>query len=480
MDLYNDFDLNTFKKNIDGVVKKLSELVADNYVPTNKERRKVQEIILKFAKENKRKMYGGYGLHLAIKNKHASGSFYKDDELFSKDLDLYSPSPIKDIVELSNILYKEGFQNVYAREAIHKETYTLTVNSVAYCDFSYVPRNVYNKIPFISIDGYIVTYPYFLEIDYLKMFIDPILSHYRWEKSFERFYLLQKYYPIKTSKKKIDWVEKMPQKIYDTMINFMENNKSIITTGFYAYNMYIKESNTKSDYIKQIPVPYFEFISTDYENDAKKVVNELQKIDHDKVQIEEHYPFFTFTNFSTYILFDGKLVAIIYTNLHNVCMSFIQYNKIALCVFHFNLRMCLINAMMSRANDNREREQMFHDMASHLIQMRRNYFDGTEKTFFDNTIFQDFVINCAGIAINDKINKAMEFKQSKNKSVFKYDPEHGDKINVEEWKFANSSGNAIRNAKNFKIKFDDEKEDMHVKEQQKNNEEDEKGNDTVS
>ena len=141
MDLYNEYDLQVFTQNIGNVIKKLDDIVANNYVPTNKERKDVQKIILNFAKDKKRKMYGGYGLHLAIISKNKTGSFYKDEELFLKDLDLYSPYPIKDLVELSNILHEHGYQNIYAREAIHKETYTLEVNKVAYCDFSYVPKN---------------------------------------------------------------------------------------------------------------------------------------------------------------------------------------------------------------------------------------------------------------------------------------------------------------------------------------------------
>ena len=180
--LYNDYDLELFKKNIGGIVKKLDVLVEEKYPPTKKEKTEVQKIILQFAKDKKRKLYGGYALHLAIKDKNATGFFYKESELYSKDIDMYSPDPLNDLVELCNILHEKKFKHIYGREAMHKETYTLEVNRQPYCDFSYVPRNIYNRIPFLTIDGFTITHPHFMEIDYLKMFVDPILSHYRWEK----------------------------------------------------------------------------------------------------------------------------------------------------------------------------------------------------------------------------------------------------------------------------------------------------------
>ena len=38
-----------------------------------------------------------------------------------------------------------------SKEAIHKATYKLYVNHQAYCDISYVPMNIYKKIPYINI-----------------------------------------------------------------------------------------------------------------------------------------------------------------------------------------------------------------------------------------------------------------------------------------------------------------------------------------
>lgn len=450
-ELYNARDLETFKSHIGDVIQKIGDIVSENYAPTKKEIAEVQKIILQYAKDKKRKMYGGYGLHIAIKNKDPSGSFYKDDELSSKDLDLYSPEPIADLVELCDLLHGKGFKNVFAREALHSETYTLEVNKHTYCDFSYVPRNVYNKIPFILVNGYTIPYPYFLEIDYLKMFIDPILSNYRWEKSFERFYLLQKYYPIKHSNKVITFDHSIPKKIYDLIGKFITNNKTIALTGSYAYNIYLNVSKINKSYIKDIKIPFFEMITTDYENDVNKIVDLIS--DKEKVRIIEYYPFFTLTEFHTDILYDNKVIARVYNNLHNLCFSYVKHDGVNMGTFHFNLRMCLVNAMYERVNDKKDMEQVYYDMASHLIQMRKEYLSEKDRTMFSKTIFGDFIYDCMGVTQNDKIYHDELFK-TKKRVVFRYKPAE-TKIDPKKWNFANSSGNQVHNSKNFKIKFTD-------------------------
>lgn len=203
-------------------------------------------------------------------------------------------------------------------------------------------------------------------------------------------------------------------------------------------------------------------VSVDYENDVVKIID-LLKPNH-KITITEKYPFFILTNFSTEIFADGVLVAKVYKNLHNLCFTHLQYKDILIGTFHFNLRMCLINAIQARVNEDKETENLFYSMASHFIQMRRYYFDGTDVNYFNDTIFKDFSINCIGFTQSDKIDKADEFKKNAKEKkivIFKYDPDQKDKVDLSKWVFDNSSGNPINNPKNYKIQMKDE--DLHMK-----------------
>lgn len=465
MSLYKEGDLQYFNDNIPKIMEKINNIVLEKYEPTRKEMTEVQKIILEFAKSKKRKLYGGYALHLAITDKNISASYYKKEDLYSKDIDIYSPEPIKDLVELCNILHEKGFKNVYGREALHTETYSLEVNKRAYVDFSYVPKNVYNHIPFLEIDGFCVTDPMFMSVDYLRMFSDPIMSAYRWEKSFERIFLLEKYYPVRHSTTPLNLNKKMDQKVFDKLNSFCKNNPTIASVGFQIYNYYLQESKIDVKYIKPIDIPYFEFVSTDYANDVKKIVELLKTVGNEKVSITEYYPFFMFTNNRTEILYGDHVVAVVYNILRNLCFSYLKYDNTNIASYLFNLRHCIICAMYARVNGDKTNEKMFYNIASHLIQMRTYYLDKNDKSFLYDSIFKDFIINCFGVTKNEKILKQEEFKSDKHKKFpFKYDPEDNKSIDFESWQFSNISGNKINNQKNFKIDIPE----IHNYEQQDN------------
>lgn len=461
MELYNQNDLDLFSKHIEPIVKKIDEYVLKHLDPTQDERLKVSEIIIDYVKQKKRKIYGGYAVNLVIKDKNPSDAFYTNTEFH--DIDFYSPDPLRDLVDLCNTLHEKNITFVHGQEALHKETYSIMVKGLLYCDISYVPKILYNHIPFLQIDGFTVTHPNFMKIDYMRMFTDPILSHFRWnDKYFKRYFLLQKYYPIQHSTRSLALYEKMDSDIYDNIVKFITNNKTLIALGFYVYNIYEKESKNEKKYIKQLPIPYFEFISIDYENDVKKIVQFLSENTKQKINIIEYYPFFQFTGFRTDILCNDKIIAKIYHHT-NICTPYVEYDNKLIGSFHLNYKMCLVNAMHARTNENKDEEKMYYNMASHLLQMRQSYFDKKNETYFDNNIFKDFISNCIGFTQDIKIEKQLEIKklkEEKKKLVFKYSPEDKKKLDVSEWKFSNSSGNKINNIKNYKIKFD--KDDFHA------------------
>ncbi|NDB83644.1 MAG: hypothetical protein EB127_13110, partial [Alphaproteobacteria bacterium] len=57
------------------------------------------------------------------------------------------------IKELCDKIHAAGFKPVLGQEAQHKETYSVYVNYQLYCDITYVPNKIYNKIKFIEIDN---------------------------------------------------------------------------------------------------------------------------------------------------------------------------------------------------------------------------------------------------------------------------------------------------------------------------------------
>lgn len=455
MELYNNDDVRSFDDKIPIILKELDDIVSNTIDPKRKEIIEITKIISEYVQNKQRKLYGGTALNYAIKNKSPRDVFYIEGE--PHDMDIYSPEPLRDIVELCNILHQKGYKNIIGREAIHKETYTIAVNGHPYCDFSYVPRKIYNRVPFLTVDNFIVTHPNFMFIDYMRMFIDPLLSHFRWDKSFKRFYLLQKHYPIRLSKRSIEFGVKIPNNIYTAIKEYHKTKETLIEIGAGVYNKYIDIVRPKLNYIVKIPVPYIEFISGNYVDDVKNIINIIKELKYEP-KITEHYPFFQFTGFMTDILVNGVSVCRIYDH-GKVCMANIVHEGYKIGTFHLNLMWCLIHAMMERVNENTKEENKYYDMASHLIQMRKYYLKEKEKSIFDKTVFRDFVSECVGETKDAKLENIEEIKKLKKshkKYAFKYDPEEKKDAKIEEWTFLNSSGNIISNTRNYKINFEND------------------------
>src|SRR5438046_898601 len=71
-------------------------------------------------------------------------------------------------------------------------------------DISYVPKLIYNKIPFIEINGMYITDTRYMMMDYFKVLADPLASYFRLEKTFERLCLMLKFYPLPNAVNRID------------------------------------------------------------------------------------------------------------------------------------------------------------------------------------------------------------------------------------------------------------------------------------
>lgn len=475
MSLYINSDVDLVKKNWDKIMEQVEKERYKVLEPSYDEMLSVHNIILDFIKSKKRKIYGGYALNALVKQKNPKDAIYKKDKI--SDIDIYSPKPISDLMELCNILFDKGFKYVIGREAMHKETYSLWVNTLLYCDISYVPKNIYDRLPFRTIDGLNMIHPHFMMIDYLRMLTDPILSYWRFEndlKGFKRFVLLQKYYPLPYSDNSID-IESVPELdvINKHIFKYMTNKKSILVIGFYAYNYFLNESGIlkdKSNKLNILNIPYYEFISSDYRHDALTLIDELKKIssiDSSSITYKEYYPFFQFTGFSVDIYYNDELIVRIYSNnrkyipYQDVNVYDIKFekkikdSKIRLGIFPIVLQYGLINLTKARTNNDNTLKDLYYTFCSQIISMRNYYLEMNNKTILDDTIFREFVVNGIGDTIQPDRERMMliESKKKQNKRyMFRYEPTaDGIKDPDIGYIFANSSGNAITNPKNLRL-----------------------------
>ncbi len=476
MQLYSNKDIELFHKKIDDVEEKLEEKEKSLLEPMLRVKKEVEKEILEYVKEFKRKIYGGYAQNRLIATKNKADAFYKEDQV--ADLDFYSPEPIEDLYRLANRLFQKGHKYVQASEATHKETYSIFVNFDVACDISYVPKNIYHRIPFVEINGINYAHPSFIMIDLYRIFTDPVGSGtFRWKKTFPRLYLLQKYYPFNraTSKlPKIPDTNTNKSKLLDVVYDYVKNRDSVIVFGKYAYNYFLQASGIRKDQMQGkkyslLDIDSYSIISTNYKEDGTNLLKLLRDSPEykDSVTIVEYYPFWQFLGYSTTISLNNSPIVTIYhynkrclpikrVDAKKFAVSIIDdKGKINLASFSLNLLMNIILTFKARVEKNEEYYQFHNIMTSHLIEIRSYFLKRNNKNLFDDTLFQEFVIDCIGESVDiireTRLLRYTKAKEKQGPIVFRYDPAGGIKEPKSTYKFSNSSGNPIRNASNFRI-----------------------------
>ena len=480
MSLYDKKDIELLTNNIDIINETIEKRQLELYEPTKKEKQEVTDIILDFIKQNKRKIYGGYAINKLVGDKEPKDMFYKDYQ--TPDVDFYSPNPIEDLINICNTLHAKNYKRVNAREAGHKDTYSIFVNFQLYCDISYVPKNIYNRMPFKEINGFNYIHPHFITIDYLRMIVDPLASYWRIEKSIKRFSLLQKHYPLPLIDKPIKIIDSTPDidKAVNLITKFLLNKKSCISIGFLAYNYFINESKITNKNIKSLNIPYHEIISINYKEDFEDLMKVLkEEMPSSKFSYKEYYPFFQFTGYSVEIYLESDVIAVLYTD-NKKCLPYIRVpakenksDELIIGSFTLTLLYAQIMVMKYRTNNDEIMKSVYMTIVSHLMSARKYYFQKNNKTILDNTLYRDFIVDCMGYTIDPDRERMLLYESRRNKgkkSYYMYVPEQRndkdkedkedkkDKENKEKeeskdtaYIFGNYSGNLIKNQKNSQL-----------------------------
>jgi len=476
MSLYGKSDLELISANWERL-KEESELKRSELkiVPSKMDKLKIHNIIVSYIQEHKRKVYGGYALNLLMKKKNGK-LIYNDSEIQDHDIDIYTPDPITDLKIICNTIFNSGFRYTNCSEAVHKETFTLRVDNLVYCDFTYVPKNIYNNMPFVVIENVCVIGPDFMTIDYLRQFTDPLTSWWRMDrdsngeiKAFDRFYRLQKHYVFESPMKNYDidltTIEPLQKTI--PVLDYIKKNilkkKSLVNIGFYAYNYFSKESKKYSS----VKIPYYEAISVEYIQDSENIINELKKeFDNNDITFEEYCPFFQFFGYTVKIYYKKNLILIVRSH-NNKATPYLEDNNIKIGTFQLTIMYYLMNLMYCRVNADMKNKNIIHSTISNMYDMRNTYLAEKNKSVLDNTPFKEFIIDTIGETMTLQRERQTEIeRRRKNREsiVFRYDPtEETSKQLVEKtlYRFSNTSGNKIINEKNYmlfnnKVTVDDE------------------------
>lgn len=468
MSIIREKDLELFSKHIDKIQEDVKKKTWNLLEPTGDTKMEIVNKVLEFVKKKKRKIYGSYSHNKVVMHKNKKDGFLGDLEV--PDIDFYSPDPLQDLFDICNMFHSMGYNDVVGREAQHAETYKIFVDEAEACDISYVPKNIYNKIPFIEIDGFNYVHPNWAIIDYLRILTDPMTSwEIKLDKRFKRYYLLQKHYPFPSPQGPVQFKFKNDREKMISLVNkiyrYIIDKPTILITGTYAYNYYLHEGT--SDKKKITDINYYELISTNYVKDAKEIIDLLKDFVGEDIKVEEHYPFFQFTDFSARIYYKNNLICVIYGNNHK-CLPFhkvkaiyfenekAEKNEGHVNIASFNLLILnnLVNFMYFRIQEENKNKDFYMTMIANLIKIRNDYLDSKKKNIFEGGIFSDFVIECMGETISARKEQNMRYKENIEKGrpgIFTYKPSQSSKNEAHNFQFKNSSGNQINNEKNYKL-----------------------------
>lgn len=456
--MYREEDLIKIEENYDKIRNDSAKEYKTYYEPTLTEISSVYNAIKNFIKKNKRIVYGGFAQNMLVKIKNnkdvfyteINGAFYNLPDI--ADIEFYTPTPIADLIALTEELYTQGFKHVEGKEGMHSETYKIFVNFDNYCDISYMPQNVFNNIPVVEIDGIKCAEPHFMLVDAYRVLNDPMTSYWRIDKSIKRFQKILKYYPIE--QKNYDMVLQIKTHGNDNILKFIRKKfiqmSKLIVVGFYGFNYYAKKVSEKL----VINVPYYELITSELEKDGKHIYKHLIHKFGNKITTKEYYPFCEFLDKRIEYFYDGHLILKLYGNNHRcIVYNFSTNKKTHFGTYNLIMMYLFFEYYYNIVNHNNSNSPMLKNIIGKFFKLRNEYLTKRNITVIDDSAFKDFTFKCYGIPVDVKRTSLLEgfkmYKQGKRK--FKYNPS-GKPGKTPDFTFANSSGNEILNEKYLILK----------------------------
>jgi hypothetical protein len=300
-------------------------------------------ILENFLKSKKLVCYGGTAINNILPKQE---QFYnKNIEL--PDYDFFSPNAIETSIELADLYYKNGYDEVEAKAGVHIGTYKVYVNFIPIADITDLDSEVFKQLQHNSIIKHGI---YYAPPNYLRMSAYLELSRpdgdiSRWEKVWKRLVLLNKNYPIEVYNCTIkDFIRTFDTPVdslstlYNTILNSIIKQKLVFFGGYavYSYSKYISQRDRK----KLIKHPDFDVLAIDPLQSANIIKKDLREknisnvkiIKHDQIGeiIPEHYE----------IKIDNETIVFLYKTI--ACYS---YNTIK--VKNKNINIATIDTMLS-------------------------------------------------------------------------------------------------------------------------------------
>jgi hypothetical protein len=293
--------------------------------------KKIINVVEEFLKKRKLIAYGGTAINSILP---IEDQFYnKNTEI--PDYDFFSPNAHQDAKDLADIYYKNGFQEVEAKNGIHEGTYKVFVNFIPVADITFLNKSIFQVLQkeAISKKGILYAPPNFLRMSMYLELSRPAGDVSRWEKVLKRLTLLNKNFPLKANDCwKIDFQRKMENteniNIYDVIKNtFIKEN--VVFFGGFAISLYSRymPSKLKHKFKKN---PDFDVLSIEPLKTANSVKHALDNIGIQNVSIVKRESIGEIISLHYEIKVEKDTVAFIYEPLACHSYNIININNQAI------------------------------------------------------------------------------------------------------------------------------------------------------
>ena len=452
--MYRKEDIEAINLNIDNIKDEAEYECRTKNDPTLEEMSNVYGDIMDYIRKNNVIAYGGFAQNLLIGVKDKEKEFYKriGKALFNwpklADIEFYSSTPVKHVIELTEMLRTKKHPHISSEGGVHEGTYKVFVNFENYCDISYMPTIVFNTVPTTTIDGIKCVSPYFMGVDAFRVMTDPMTSYWRLEKSINRFQTMFELYKL-SEMKQIDSFDnlkifgKVDEKAIRLIRKLIVHKSQLVVVGTHAYDYYMGKIKGKK--IGDI-APYY-LISIDLDKDFQKISKILKEKYPNRITVKSYHPFYEFIDKRHEFYLDGVQILKLYGN-NGRCIVFYQSEKKYTKFGTFNLIM-LYNLFeyFNSITHNKDMIGYYGKFINNFINIKNKWLNENSKTVTDKSIFQDFTFKCIGQSFNPIRESRLEIIRKKKEGKrlkFRYEPSGKPPERLPEFSYPNTSGNEIK------------------------------------
>jgi hypothetical protein len=231
-------------------------------------------LVEEFLRTKKRICYGGQAINSHLPKKY---KFYKDEDI--PDYDFFTSTPDEDIDELVDIFTKKGYKDIGIRLSVHEGTTKLYINYMPMADITGIDDKVYKKLlaRAIPYDGI-----YYADPDFLRMMMylelsRPVGQVGRWEKVYERLFLLNTFQPMKACKWKSDKIPSFSEDIKNSIMEMIISRGNVLAglDVYSSYKMHKKGKKKMTWFLRHWPLIMY---SKDPKKDAAYFMDYLEKM----------------------------------------------------------------------------------------------------------------------------------------------------------------------------------------------------------